>query len=274
MTEGDHSALSPRGSKCDQWGTAHGTEPIILPFHDNDVNASRWLRDIELRRPCHGEERKTMPLFADEEGKPFRDATFATLIMEALTLAVGAARAKLLSPHSWRVWLASSLRMCGATDARIQAMGRWLNPESIKIYARMTKQEYSHWVDKAMAVKRLDTARTTNLPVMDLADAMVATWGDKIAKDAQVGQWEDTPAPPTVPPPPLRRDERVSIYWSDMDQWFTATYRTSRVEAADGGGKQRSSCVLYDATGPWANCSKSQLTYWHCLDDEIWQHVE
>ena len=137
----------------------------------------------------------------------------------------------------------------------------------------MTKQEYSHWVDKAMAVKRLDTARTTNLPVMDLADAMVATWGDKIAKDAQVGQWEDTPAPPTVPPPHLRRDERISIYWSDMDQWFTATYRTSRVEAADGGGKQRSSCVLYDAAGPWANCSKSQLTYWHCLDDEIWQYV-
>ena len=71
-----------------------------------------------------------LPLFPDEHGRPFRDATFASHIMAALEAAVGKERAKLLSPHSWRVWLASALRMCDATDARIQAMGRWLNPES------------------------------------------------------------------------------------------------------------------------------------------------
>ena len=49
---------------------------------------------------------------------------------------VGVTRAKLLSPHSWRVWLATALRSAGASDATIQALGRWLNPESIKIYAR------------------------------------------------------------------------------------------------------------------------------------------
>ena len=70
--------------------------------------------------------------------------------------------------------MASSLRMCGASDARIQAMGRWLNPESIKIYARMSKDEYATWVDKLMAVKRIDTARTTSLPVMDFADAIAS----------------------------------------------------------------------------------------------------
>ena len=58
--------------------------------------------------------------------------------------------------------------MCNATDARIQAMGRWLNPDSIKIYARMTKQEYAGWVDKLMRVKRIDTASKTSLPVMDM----------------------------------------------------------------------------------------------------------
>ena len=82
----------------------------------------------------------------------------------------------MLSPHSWRVWLATSLRMCGASDARIQAMGRWLNPESIKIYARMTKEEYAEWVDKILTVRRIDTARTTNLPIMDAAEAF-AQWG-------------------------------------------------------------------------------------------------
>ena len=134
LAEGDHVLLAPRGSKCDQWGTCHGTEPIVLPFHDDDLNAARWIRDIELKRPVRGTKRKATPLFCTEDGSPFKDAAFAALIMATLAAAIGEARAKLLSPHSWRVWLASSLRMCNASDARIQAMGRWLNPDSIKLY--------------------------------------------------------------------------------------------------------------------------------------------
>ena len=61
MKEGDNAALGPKGAKCDQWGTCHGTEPIILPYHDAPDNAARWLRDIELRWPAHGEERRTLP---------------------------------------------------------------------------------------------------------------------------------------------------------------------------------------------------------------------
>ena len=127
MCEGDFAMLAPKGSKCDQFGTCHGTEPIILPFHDDAMNAARWLRDIDLRRPVHGDKRRHMPLFAREDGKPFKDADFAKRIMGALEATLGSARAKLYSPHSWRVWIASSLRMCNASDARIQAMGRWLN---------------------------------------------------------------------------------------------------------------------------------------------------
>lgn len=274
MKEGDHAALSPKGAKCDQWGTCHGTEPIILPFHDRQDNAARWLRDIELRWPMDGAERSATPLFASENGEPFRDATFAALIMETLRAVVGESRAKLLSPHSWRVWLASSLRMCGATDARIQAMGRWLNPDSIKLYARMTKQEYGLWVDKLMSIKRIDTARTTSLPVMDAADA-IAAWGDQLHVEGgkQLDKWVDEPAVTTVAPSPLKTDDRVSVYWTDMSEWFEGTFRTSRVEDADGGGKQRTSCIVYDAKGPWEQCTQKQLTYWHCLDDEQWNHA-
>ena len=150
MKEGDHAALAPKGAKCDQWGTRHGTEPIILPFHDRDDNAARWLRDIDLRNPIEGDDRTKAPLFADAQGGPFRDQTFAALIMEALKATMGESRAKLLSPHSWRVWLASSLRMCDASDARIQAMGR----QTVHaLNARMTKQEYASWVDKLMAIE-------------------------------------------------------------------------------------------------------------------------
>ena len=271
MGEGDHAALAPKGSKCDQWGSCHGTEPIILPFHDKMDNAARWLRDIELRVPAHGAQRSKLPLFANKKGEPFRDDTFAAHIKAVLTTVVGEQRAKLYSPHSWRVWLASSLRMCNASDARIQAMGRWLNPQSVKLYARMTKQEYAGWVDKLMSVQRIDTARTTNLPVMDAADAF-SLWGDQLRDEGtQAQHWRAPAVEAEVGPAPLKRGERLSIYCTDNDEWYQGTYVTSRVEDADGGGKQRTSCIVYDAAGPWAQCSKKDLTYWHCLDDEQWE---
>ena len=277
MGEGDYALLAPKGSKCDQYGTCHGTEPIVLPFHDEPLNAARWLRDIERRWPARGPQRVSLPLFPTPEGKPYHDGTFATLIMSALTHVLGAARAQLLSPHSWRVWLASSLRMCDASDARIQAFGRWLNPDSLKIYARMSKQEYAYWVDKMMAIQRIDTARTTSLPVMDAADA-IAMWGNQLSVDNTFEQWHEEQAsgaptaPPEQPSPsPLTTGARVEVFWTELNEWFKGTFTSSRVEDADGGGKQRSSRIVYDATGPWAACNAKQLTYWHCLDDEMWR---
>ena len=273
MREGDRALLAPKGSKCDTYGTCHGTEPIVLPYHEDELNAARWLKDIELKRPCRGASRNTTPLFADGNGNAFKDSTFSMLIMEVLAQVVGVNRAKLLSPHSWRVWLASSLRMCNASDARIQAFGRWLNPDSLRIYARISKQEYAEWIDKLMAVRRIDTARTTSLPIMDAADA-IAVWGDqlKVEGSAMLDTWTDQPTtqqdPP--PPPPLKPGDRVSVYWTDLDEWYHGTYTSSKVETADGGGKQRASRIVYDATGPWAQCSAKQLTYYHCLDDETW----
>ena len=99
MGEGDYAMLAPKGSK----GTCHGTEPIVLPFHDELLNAARWLRDIERRWPAHGQQRVSLPLFPTPEGKPYHDGTFAVHIMNALTHVLGTARAQLLSPHSWRV---------------------------------------------------------------------------------------------------------------------------------------------------------------------------
>ena len=248
----------------------------MLPFHEDDLNAAKWLRDLELRWPAHGSKRSTLPLFADAAGRPFKDAAFASLIMAALRHVLGASRAKLLSPHSWRVWLASSLRMCDASDARIQAFGRWLNPDSLKIYARITKSEYAAWVDKLMAVGRIDTARTTSLPVMDAADA-IAAWGSQLGVDgsASLEQWHDDPPSPRVAPAPsvLHPGERIAVYWTDLSEWYHGTFTSSRVEAADGGGFQRASRVVYDAVGAWAHSKPKDLTYWHCLDDEQWHRA-
>ena len=275
MREPDVAMLAPKGSKCDQYGTCHGTEPIILPYHDDALNAAKWLRDIELRWPAHGEARAQLALFSTSTGEPFGDNVFGDLIRAVLVLVLGETRARLLSPHSWRVWLASSLRMCGASDARIQAFGRWLNPESIKIYARISKREYALWVDKLMSVQRIDTARTTSLPVMDAADA-IAMWGDQLnVRDVdKLERWDDAqPQSSAAPPTPsvLQPGDRIEVYWTDLKEWFCGTFTSSRIEDADGGGKQRSSRIVYDATGHWAQCTPKDLTYWHCLDDELWR---
>ena len=139
----------------------------------------------------------------------------------------------------------------------------------------MTKQEYASWVDKLMAVKRIDTARTTNLPIMDLAGAIMA-FGEELhveTPNAMV-EWKDPPPAQQVGPAPLKRGARLSVYWTDMNEWFSGTFTTSRVEDADGGGRQRACCIVYDAVGPWAACNKAQQTYWHCLDDEQWTRLE
>ena len=110
---------------------------------------------------------------------------------------------------------------------------------------------------------------------MDFADALRPH-----AKDVEVDSpewlatWDRTPATRAVAPSPLRQGDRVSIFWTEMNEWYDGTFRTSRVEPADGGGNQRSSCILYDAVGEWAQCNRSQLTYWHCLDDEQWKRAD
>ena len=150
-------------------------------------------------------------------------------------------------------------------------MGRWLNPDSIKVYARMSKQEYALWIDKLMAVKRIDTARTTNIPIMDMADA-IAAWGDKLGVDQNMPEW-DEPAQPAEPGKAIAKGSRITVYWTDMHTWYNGTCTSNKLEPADGGGMQRSTYVLYDAVGAWAQCTPAQLRYCHCLDDERWHYI-
>ena len=88
--------------------------------------------------------------------------------------------------------------------------------------------------------------------------------------------WRTPPTPMTEkpPPPPIKPQQRISVYWTDLREWFTGTYRRSRVEPSDDGGYQRASCVVYDAAGIWSQCKEKDLTYWHCLDDELWRHED
>ena len=126
-----------------------------------------------------------------------------------------------------------------------------------------------------MQYKTVDTARTTNLPVMDEADAIIL-WEEALNKnngerlDAEADEKASVTTTARPPPPPIKANERISVYWTEMNEWYTGTFTSSRVEVGDDGELQRVSRVVYDAVGPW----KATTVYWHCLDDERWQAVK
>ena len=115
---------------------------------------------------------------------------------------------------------------------------------------------------------------TGSTPVFMASFARISVSACNRKATTAAAEWGKPAAADKASPAPVKRGTRVSVYWTEMDQWFTGTLTTSRVEPADNGGEQRACCVVYDAVGPWATCNKPQLTYWHCLDDEQWKCVE
>jgi hypothetical protein len=130
-----------------------------------------------------------------------------------------------------------------------------------------------------MAVQHLDAARTTNLPVMDLVDlvqpmqGMLETPTATRKQRAGTDAFDDAAAAatPAGVSPALAKGTRISIYWTEMDEWFACTILSTRMEKGDDGRPQRATHVQYDAQGAWATCGPKNLQFWHCLDDERWQ---
>ena len=115
-------------------------------------------------------------------------------------------------------------------------MGRWLNPDSIKIYARMGIEEYGHWVDKLMTVRHIDAARTRHYQLAgyrsytDLADVL-GPWYRSMDmqlernNEPEADPFDENAAPPNnAPSPPLGKGTKLSVYWTDMEQWFNAQW--------------------------------------------------
>jgi hypothetical protein len=296
MTPADGCEIAPKGAKCDQWGAGadHGTEPIMLPFRNQEMNACFQLRELERRWPCHGEARRSLPLFPDEHGEVYPDWKLAAILQAIFVLLVGPARAVLYSGHSFRVALATYLRAAGATGPLQQAFGRWMNPESLRIYARLGRDEYAYWLDKMLTV-RVDTARTTSTAILSAEEAVIQPWHDIVehiptarrrpgvaaSRRSLLGGPEahdtfgdaiatlDPPAAASSrpPPPPLTAGDRILVYWTDENEWFAGQFTSSRCELGDDGQQQRISRVLYDAVpGRWGS-----MSLWHCLDDTRWQ---
>ena len=75
----------------------------------------------------------------------------------ALIVITGSAEsAKRYSPHSYRAFLATCLRACDTSHPNIQAVCRWVCPESADVYAAMQPEVYARHLDGAYAASPSD----------------------------------------------------------------------------------------------------------------------
>jgi hypothetical protein len=173
LTDADSAQLFPCESKTDRFGEIHSPFPSVLPFADTRSNAARYLRDIELRRPCHGAARTSMPLISDEQGRPYTHSVMDTLLQAVLHAVFGSAVAAVHSWHSFRIGLACALHEAKCPDGLIQLICRWISPESLHQYRRLGTSQHAKWCDAAERAK-VDTLQLGNVPIVNNDEGFAA----------------------------------------------------------------------------------------------------
>ena len=136
---------------------------VVYVFNYEADNAAAALRDIELRHPCHGLERESRPVIADENGNPFTHSVLDTILHNVLVHLFGAAMASLFSWHSYRSGLCTALFAAGCPDALNQLICRWMCPESLHVYRRLGTLQNADWVERASNAQ-VDTIQSGNAP--------------------------------------------------------------------------------------------------------------
>ena len=158
----DMAVIKPAGSKADPLAEYFGTQPIYLPWDASEpLNPAVALAQMAIAVPVGQHERQQAALFSTGDGPLLMkeaDAMFAALARAQLS----GARAAQLSLHSPRVYLACALKALRADDPTIQALCRWKTPESIKIYGRLTPEDY------AALVRRTGTVTTSSVQATNL----------------------------------------------------------------------------------------------------------
>ena len=81
--------------------------------------------------------RKDLPLVLSPTGRSWSKAELSKFFDGLIRLVCSEERAKQLSVHSFRVWLACALLAAGATPEQIMLMVRWSSEAARKLYARL-----------------------------------------------------------------------------------------------------------------------------------------
>ena len=95
-------------------------------------------------------------------------AALAKVFDDIIVAVCGVDRAKQVSMHSWRVYLACALLAKGASFATIQTMLRWRSEDALRIYARINNFVYADWLSSVQGAS-VSSIRTTTGAVGQLA---------------------------------------------------------------------------------------------------------
>jgi hypothetical protein len=163
MRPGDVILIQPPRSKTDQFGEIHCPFPSSVPFNHKPDSAGYLLWRQELDNPCTGAARLTQPLFADASGAPYTHAVMDTLLHHMLVHCFGAGATARHSWHSMRIGLATALKAANVADDIIQMICRWMNPESLRAYARHGQSLHINSVDQAEHAI-IDSIQAANVP--------------------------------------------------------------------------------------------------------------
>lgn len=196
LRPGDCAVLNPGGAKNDQQMQEFGTQPMYLPYIDNDPNnPCETLQRMEQNMPCSN--RKAAPLFAVAAGgAPLLPARADEMFSQLAVFALGRDQASRISLHSCRTQLACALKASGCEDPKIQAFARWKTPESVNIYGRFNPEDYAMWMRRAAAA-RTSSSQVTNLCQLDDDEAHVDM--DAIINTVQSPNFEDNCEPECDP---------------------------------------------------------------------------
>ena len=266
LSPGDAAYANPPRSKPDQTGEIHCPFPICFPFTHDEDNAAAALRDIELRCPCHGTDRQTRPIIADEAGNPYTHGVLDRMLHNVLVFKYGKAFASLFSWHSYRSGLCCALFAAGCPDAINQLICRWMCPESLLAYRRMGANANGAWVDKA-SLATVDSIQSVNAPRVDhdaSAAELFAYMDSKNANSRQsplMREWAEEANPPGTPTARAksRRQDPVA---DAAPAPAAATPDLRPIDAANAVGRH----VLVPAEiYPTYRCSEQQGRGWECI---------
>ena len=159
----DKVGVTPPRSKPDQWGEIHCPFPVYLTYYDEPENAARAILDIERRTPCRGAARQGTPLFADETGQPYTHARLDGLFNAVMAYVFSTAVASIYTFHSYRSGLATALFAANVPDGVIMLMCRWMCPESLHVYRRMTAAKHDEYLRRIPSVD-VSGVQSVNVP--------------------------------------------------------------------------------------------------------------
>lgn len=179
---GAMSYITPVPCKNDRDNKKFGATPIPSRYHPTRaINLCRELAKFEAMRMLIAgvdafelAERRTMPLIISPRAVSFTKREIDDLFKKLIRLVATEERARQLSMHSFRVWLASALLAVGATPEQIMLLLRWSSEAAKRLYARMADSTKTSMLDTAQDVSFESVRAHTLMEIQGEAAAAAA----------------------------------------------------------------------------------------------------